>query len=232
LGCCGLTKYGRRELIISTAAFVIVVAALGWLSRAVCPWAIALGVVPLVLWVWVLSFFRDPFRRPPDDAGMLVSPADGRVTDITPVGADSPLGAEGVRVGIFMSVFNVHVNRSPAEGTVESIEHHDGAFLDARDPAASERNESATIRMRHTRGGVQYPIVVRQIAGFIARRIVTDLTQGRKLARGERIGMVKFGSRLEMLVPRDLVGEVCVRIGDRVRAGETPLVAAATGDTE
>ena len=86
--------------------------------------------------------------------------------------------------------------------------------------------------MRHTRGGVQYPIVVRQVAGLVARRIVTDLAEGRMLARGERIGMVKFGSRLELLVPRALVGEVCVRIGDRVRAGETPLVAASGGEVQ
>jgi len=232
LGCCGLTKYGRRELIISTVAFVIVVAALGWLSRAVCPWAITLGVIPLAVWVWVLWFFRDPRRQGPDDPAMLVSPADGRVSDITPVGPDSPLGRDGLRVGVFMSVFSVHVNRSPAEAVVESVEHRDGAFLDARNPAASERNESATIRMTHVYGGVEYPIVVRQVAGLVARRIVTDLTQGRKLARGERIGMVKFGSRLELLVPRALVGEVCVQVGDRVLAGQTALIAPPPGDEQ
>jgi len=117
----------------------------------------------------------------------------------------------------------VHVNRCPEAATVVRVEHCDGAFLDARRAEAAERNESATILMT-ARGG--HPLVVRQVAGRIARRIVTDLSEGQSLARGQRVGMIKFGSRVELMVPRDLVGRVCVSVGQRVLAGRTVLVAS------
>ncbi|MDY6914655.1 MAG: phosphatidylserine decarboxylase, partial [Planctomycetota bacterium] len=144
--------------------------------------------------------------------------------DITPVGPESQLRQDGVRIGIFMNICDVHVNRSPCDAMVERIEHCRGVFLDARNPAASERNESATIHMMHVHNGLEHPVVVRQVAGLIARRIVTDLSEGQDISRGQRIGMIKFGSRLEVLVPRGLVGRVCVRHRQRVRAGLTVLL--------
>ena len=180
----------------------------------------------MVVWVWVAAFFRDPERRVPAGEGLLISPADGLVVDIDPVGPEGPLGCDGTKIGIFMSVFDVHVNRSPVDGAIVSVSHKDGAFFDARRSDASERNESATIQMCYRHCGSEYPLVVRQIAGLIARRIVTDLSEGQTVQRGERIGMVKFGSRVELLVPGELVGEVAVGLGQRVRAGQTILVRA------
>ena len=130
-----LTKYGRREWIIASVllgAFIAAAVLAAWPR-----WTLSLvSVIPLaILWAWVLWFFRDPHRRPPQDPNLLVSPADGRVTDITPIGAESELGCEGVKIGIFMSVFDVHVNRSPVEATVKQVRHAAGAFLDAARPA-------------------------------------------------------------------------------------------------
>ncbi len=215
-----LTSYGRREIALATMAGVVAAVAVGWLF-------VPATVLPLAVWFWVVWFFRDPNRRAPSEPGILLSPADGHVRDITPVGADSELGRAGVKIGIFMSVFDVHVNRCPTEARVESVIYRPGVFLDARDPAASERNESATLRLICQQGQASHPVIVRQVAGLIARRIVTDVAIGQELAAGQRIGMIKFGSRVELIVPTELAGEIRVSQGQKVRAGETVLVAAA-----
>jgi len=221
----GLTTYGRRELITYTATAASACALLVMLSINISRLFLAGMILPVVLWLWVLWFFRDPNRPTPEGDGLFISPADGNVTDITPIGQDSPLGCSGVTIGIFMNIFSVHVNRSPAAAAVRRIVHQDGGFLDARDPHAGERNESTTIHLAYTRGGQDYPLVVRQIAGRIARRIVTDLTVGQHVAAGQRVGMIKFGSRVELLVPAPLAGRVCVELGQKVRAGLTVLLA-------
>ncbi|RPI61387.1 MAG: phosphatidylserine decarboxylase family protein [Planctomycetaceae bacterium] len=226
MACCKLTKYSVREVTLSTLAMLVFSAAgLLWLP----PWAAAIIVaIMLAVWGWVLWFFRDPDRPTPTEPGAIISPADGTVTDITPLGAGSMLGRDGVQIGIFMSVFSVHVNRSPVDGVIDHVDHVNGAFLDARDPAASQRNEAATIYMHYTHNGQTWPIVFRQIAGLIARRIITDITSGQAVKRGERIGMIKFGSRMEVLVPVELVGEVCVKIGQKVQAGLTVLAKSGS----
>jgi phosphatidylserine decarboxylase len=219
-----LTPYGRREWTTGSVAAVGLCAVIAWMSwRWGWGW-LALLAAPLGLWAFVLWFFRDPDRQAPEGELLFVSPADGRVTDITPLGDHGPLGTEGVKIGIFMSVFDVHVNRCPEAGRVLGVEHRPGAFLDARDPEATQRNESATITLATSAGGREHRWMVRQVAGFIARRIVTDVSAGRTLARGERLGMIKFGSRMELLVGGDLASEVLVRVGQTVRAGLTPLV--------
>lgn len=221
-----LTKYGTPQWVGGSAVLLALAGLCIWLGIAV-GWAFwPLAGLLLVVWGWVIAFFRDPERTPPDGAGLFVSAADGRVTDITPIGEESLLGREGVKVGVFMSIFDVHVNRAPCDATVEQIEHRKGIYLDARDPASSEKNESTTILLTVEHDGQRYPVVLRQIAGFVARRIVTDLQQGRSMRRGERIGMIKFGSRCELLVPSELAGEVRVEPGQHVTAGETVLVAA------
>ena len=222
-----LTPYGRREIALATALGILLCSLVALAAWGASWWLLVAAAAPLAAWLSVLWFFRDPDRQAPAGDGLFVSPADGRVADITPVGPDSPLGRDGMRIGIFMDIFSVHVNRSPEAGRVEKIEHHDGVFLDARHPDAPQRNESATIYVTGARGGREFPFVVRQIAGFIARRIVTDLAPAQRLARGQRMGMIKFGSRLELFVPRELAGGVRVRVGDRVRAGLTVLIAAA-----
>jgi phosphatidylserine decarboxylase len=218
-----LTPLGLREILVSTLLAAVAGAMLAWAAMTVSVWFwIPLGLVAVV-WGWVLWFFRDPSRTPPEGDGLFVSPADGRVSDVTPLGPDSQLGCEGLRIGVFMNVFNVHVNRLPCDGEVVNVTHKPGAFLDVRHRDASERNESTSICLTHRRGGREYPVIVRQIAGLIARRIVTNLTAGQPVKRGSRFGMIKWGSRLEVLLPKELKGEVCVKPGRRVFAGETVI---------
>jgi phosphatidylserine decarboxylase len=210
-----LTQYGRRELLLATVVFGALTATGAWLF-----WPAAL--LPAAAWALVVMFFRDPPRQAEGDG--FLAPADGKVVDVTPVGADGRLRTEGTRIGIFMSLLDCHVNRSPCAAAVAAIEHHDGGYLDARRPEASQANESATILLTHTRGGRQFQVVVRQIAGLVARRIVTDLRVGQQLAAGQRIGMIKFGSRVEVLLPAGLIGRIGVQVGQTVRAGRTVLV--------
>lgn len=229
-----LTKYGARELwgcsVLLAAAMAVIALLVAWVGW----WLAPLLLPPAAVWLWVIWFFRDPERTPPPGEALFISPADGNVADITPVGPDSELGCEGVKVGVFMNIFSVHVNRSPFPGRVTAVTHRKGAFLDARDPMATERNESGTVKMICTLGGKEFPIVFRQIAGLLARRIVTDLKPGDVLQRGQRFGMIKFGSRMELFVPRELVGDVPVTIGQKVHAGLTVLVrgpGALPGET-
>lgn len=240
-----LTKYGVRELLICTALAAAVVwgslcLVLHWrwftgppsvigpagYIGIVGPWLCgAVAGIAVIVWLWALWFFRDPDRVIPSGPGLFVSPADGTVSDITQIGPESELGRPGVQVGIFMSVFSVHVNRAPCDGAVEFVTHKAGAFLDARDPAASCRNESATIALCYQSDGQAYRVIMRQVAGLIARRIVTDVAKGAGISRGQRVGMIKFGSRCELLLPTELAGRMLVKVGQKVSAGSTVLVA-------
>jgi phosphatidylserine decarboxylase len=223
-----LARYGHREIWAATIlAVALSVAFMVAVLRDLTWWwaSLAFYAVVAVLYAWVLYFFRDPDRAAPAGA-VLLSPADGTVSDVTPVGADSPLGCEGTRVGIFMSIFDVHVNRSPCAGEVAGIMHTPGAFIDARSPDATYRNEATTITITQPAPNGERRIVVRQIAGLVARRIVTDLAVGDKLSPGQRIGMIKFGSRLEVLWPAEMGGQVRVTVGRKVLAGETIILAA------
>ncbi|MGD8377814.1 MAG: phosphatidylserine decarboxylase family protein [Acidobacteriota bacterium] len=169
----------------------------------------------LVLPVAVLLFFRDPRRAVPTEPDLLVSPADGKVIDIRPAAAEAGEGA--TRVSIFLSLFNVHVNRSPMEGRIEAVRYNPGAFLPAFDDKASARNEQNRIVLR--RGERQVEFV--QIAGLVARRIVCRIGAGDEVGRGQRIGLIKFGSRVDLYVPAGV--ELAVRVGDRVRGGSTVI---------
>jgi phosphatidylserine decarboxylase len=207
-----LARYGWRELTLFGGVSLAATAAF-----AVTWWYPA----PLfgALFLFVVAFFRDPERRVPQGAGLIVAPADGRVTEVAET--DSPAGRV-IRIGIFMSLTSVHVNRSPCRGRVESVQHRPGKFLNALDPASSAENESATLAILDAEGrGVR--IVVRQVAGLVARRIVTAVTPGETLERGQRIGMIKFGSRAEVLVPVSCGFEVAVAPGQATKAGVTVL---------
>jgi phosphatidylserine decarboxylase len=184
--------------------------------------------LPLLLWGWVLWFFRDPDRSPPAGSENFTAVADGRVTDVTHLGPECILGCDAIQVGVFMSVFDVHVNRSPADGAILDVTHRDGSLLDVRRPEAWDANEATTILMRTKLGGRERKIAFRQIAGLVARRIVTDLKPGKEVSRGERIGMIRFGSRGELIVPANLVEQVEVRVGQKVRAGRTVLLRCRT----
>lgn len=158
-------------------------------------------------------FFRDPERRAPDSEDAVVAPADGRVTAVTAGDGDRP----GRRVSIFLSLFDVHVNRSPAAGRVASVTYRPGEFRAAFRADSSERNERNDLEMECGRG----PLRVRQIAGVVARRIVCRAAPGERLRRGERFGLIRFGSRTEVLLPPNC--RPTVRPGDRVRGGETVI---------
>ena len=210
-----LTKYGLREIILGS------VLCLG--AVAVCIWLFPPGVVvPVLAWICLLSFFRDP-DRPGDGAPHeLLSPADGVIMDIQEVDPPAFLDGRAVRVGGFMSVFEVHVNRAPMAGTVRYLERFPGKFRNARDARSRTENEHNLIGLELADGR---RILVNQIAGVIARRIVCAVRPGDRLARGQRLGMVKFGSRVELFVPQADSPVVRVRVGDKVKGGRDVLAA-------
>ena len=200
------------------AIFVAVNALLFWLWL----WA-GLAFVPLT--IWCVAFFRDPERTAPAGELRIVSPADGKLLPI--VDAVPPpeleLGPQPRRrLSIFMDVFNVHVNRMPVSGTVIAISYRPGKFFNASFDKASEHNERMAARIRPTGGGEpQDDLAVVQIAGLVARRIVCDLKQGDIVARGNRYGMIRFGSRLDVYLPSS--AKIVVQEGSVTRAGETVL---------
>ena len=159
-------------------------------------------------------FFRDPERRPPDEATALLAPADGRVTEAGPANEGEP-GTQ--RVSIFLSILDVHVNRAPAAGEVRAVRYREGAFRAAFRKDAAERNERNELEMTTERGTIR----IRQIAGVVARRIVCRVRAGDRLARGERFGLIRFGSRTDLLLPAGV--SLAVRPGDRVRGGLTVI---------
>jgi len=173
----------------------------------------------LLLAVWLLVFFRDPPRTGPRGDGYVIAPADGRIVDIAVVDEPMYLHARATRISIFMSVFDVHVNRYPASGTIELVRYNKGAFLHAASDKASLDNEQASVGLRTAPG----PLLVRQIAGLIARRIVTDGRPGESAAQGARMGMIRFGSRVDVFLASAAPHAVRVAVGDRVHAGTTVL---------
>jgi phosphatidylserine decarboxylase len=176
-----------------------------------------LAIVPAALLVLLISFFRDPPRRVPTLADAIVSPADGTIVEVTRLDHYNYLDGPAVRIGIFLSIFNVHINRAPFAGTVVELHYQPGEFLNALRPESAERNESMWIGFAVS-DFPQVRFAVRQISGAIARRIVCPLEQGQTVARGEKFGMIKLGSRTELILPADAV-EILAWHGDKVRAG-------------
>ena len=171
----------------------------------------------LLLFLFTVAFFRDPDRTVPADRNTIVAAADGTIMDIVELEESEVLKNKTRRVGIFLSVFDVHTNRAPIDGRVIYCQHRPGLFLDARRPDCSEKNESMTWAFENPR----VTIVVRQITGAIARRIVAWAKVGDELKKGERFGMIRFGSRTELYLP--LSATVLVRVGDHVAGGATPI---------
>jgi len=169
------------------------------------------AAVALVLLAFTISFFRDPDAAVPGDEKLIVAPATGKIVEIKPVG-------ETMMVAIFLSVFDVHVQRSPIAGTIKKVTYQAGKFLDVRNPNASAQNEYRLLDLETADG---YRVSVRQIAGLIARRIVGWADEGATLAKGERFGMIRFGSRVELFVPKD--AEIVAKIGEYAKGGETIL---------
>jgi phosphatidylserine decarboxylase len=170
-----------------------------------------------LLAVWVMWFFRDPERRWIRGEDLIVAPADGKVVSVDEVHEFAFLGAMAVRISIFMNVFDCHVNRYPVSGTIEYRFYNPGKFLNAAGEKASLDNEQSSIGVVNSRGRV----LIRQIAGLIARRIVTDHPVGTTVTQGERLGMIRFGSRVDTFLPRGVT--VLVKVGDTTRVGVTPV---------
>jgi phosphatidylserine decarboxylase len=208
-----LARWGWRELNLygwPLLAATVGIAILGW------PWEF-MALVPGCFLFLLLYFFRDPRREIPSDPRAIVSPADGTVVDVTRIEHYEFLGVPAVRVGIFLSIFNVHINRAPLAGRVVDMHYEPGQFLNAMRPESAERNEFMWIGFEQIEPPGQR-FAVRQISGMLARRIVCPLEPGKTVARGEKFGMIKLGSRTELILPADLV-EICVRPGDKVHAG-------------
>jgi len=194
-----------------------ILAILGLLAIASSFFSVWLLLFFLLLLLCTVAFFRDPDRAAPADPNLIVAAADGSVTDIIELNENEVLKAKTRRVGIFLSIFDVHTNRAPTDGRVIYRQHRDGLCLDARHPDCSEKNESMTWAFENSR----VTIVVRQLTGAIARRIVTWAKVGDELKKGERFGMIRFGSRTELYLP--LSATVLVKVGDHVAGGSTVI---------
>lgn len=210
------TRWGLAELVLLGSPLFLVTLAL-----ALTPWwyISPLAAVPLGLVIW---FFRDPTRSVPSEAGMIVSAADGKVVDITELADDAFIGGPAVRIGVFLSIFNVHVNRAPARCRVIELRYSPGKFLNALRPESAEQNENMWIGLEEEAPPLRR-FTVRQISGAVARRIVCDLRPGQVVDRGERFGMIKLGSRTEIILPLEDGLQILVKKGQHVQGGKSVL---------
>jgi phosphatidylserine decarboxylase len=211
-----------RSQTLFEARWILLILALG----GVALWFVSmwLSLILLALFLFTIAFFRDPDRAVPKDPNLIVAPADGRVSDIVELDEKEVLKARTRRVGIFLSIFDVHTNRAPIGGRIIYRQHHEGLCLDARDPECSQKNEAMTWALESSRG----TIVVRQLTGAIARRIVAWANVGDELKKGERFGMIRFGSRTELYLPLD--AEILVKTGDHVCGGSTVIARLAADE--
>ncbi len=214
-----VVRVGLAEILILGGGLLAVSALLYWLF-----WPLA--IVPLTLAAFIVAFFRDPTRQIPQEPGLVVSPADGRVFSVRKVAHDEYLGGPAVVIDIFLSVFNVHINRVPAPCRVLGLVYRRGKFLNALRPEAAQENESLELRVEST--VAPYRVMrVRQITGAIARRIVCWARPGDHLSVGGQFGMIKLGSRTELTIPEEAGLEVLVAEGHKVRAGSTIMARYA-----
>ncbi len=214
-----VVRVGLAEILIIGGGLLLVAAFLFY-------WFWPLAVLPLVLALFIVSFFRDPPRKIPPQPEAVVSPADGQVFSIREVEYDPHIGGPAVIIDIFLSVFNVHINRTPIAGRVVGIAYQRGKFLNALRPEAAQVNESLAVRIISTSGPVRV-MRVRQITGAIARRIVCWVKPGEDLSKGDQFGMIKLGSRTELTIPQEPGLEICVAQGEKVRAGTTVMARYA-----
>ncbi len=210
-----INREGYRAIGVTLLlAAVVAVAAIVWLP---CWLAWILGISALFVSGFVVYFFRDPERRMCTDEGLVYSGADGEVVAVEQITENEYFGDRRIQVSVFMSIWNVHANWYPAGGRVSYFRHHPGKYLVAWHPKSSEANERTTTVVDTGRGEVLF----RQIAGFVARRIVAYSQEGMQVAQNTRCGFIKFGSRMDIILPADC--EVLVMIGDRVTGSQTPV---------
>jgi phosphatidylserine decarboxylase len=205
-----------RDGYIYGVSLLAVAVVLAW-ATGNWTWSIA----PVLLAAFFLWFFRDPERTIPSEPGLIVSPGDGLVTETAVIA--TPQGPRQ-RISIFLSVFDVHVNRSPIAGVLASVCYQKGQFLNAMNPASADQNEQNIVTVR----GGGYEVTFKQIAGLLARRIVFNLKEGGWVERGQRVGLIKFGSRVNVLLPAE--AELRVKVGQRVKGGSSVLAAMADAE--
>lgn len=224
-----LSRYGQREWITITVIAIGLATVCIWLA-----WWWVIGVIA-VFWVALAAFFRDPNRYVPTDLpqGTMLSPADGTISKVFRVEHHESTDGPALIVRIFLSVLDVHINRAPFEGEVIALKHTPGKYHDARSDISAKENESNVITLSITTkdGARQERIGVRQVSGAIARRIVCPLKVGDHLQRGEKFGMIKFGSTTELILPRPDDVEVLVAEGDTVKAGLTAMARLTPGSS-
>lgn len=204
-----------RDGYIYGVSLLAVAAILVWLTGA---WYWAL--LPVLLAAFFLWFFRDPQRAIPSAPGLIVSPGDGLVTETVLI--NTPDGPRQ-RVSIFLNVFNVHVNRAPIAGVLSSVRYYKGKFVNAMNPASAENNERNVVTIR----GEGIEVTFSQIAGLLARRIVFPLREGDRVERGQRVGLIKFGSRVDLVMPAE--AELQVKVGQKVKGGTSVIAAMGAG---
>lgn len=221
-----IARDGWREILISTVVCHVAAGACLWATQHVSPlfWIL---VIPIWgVWLFTIAFFRDPHRVIPTDAGIMVSPADGKVTEVSRLDGYDGIEGPAIRISVFLSVFNVHVNRVPCAGRVRRTTYQPGEFLDARHPECGIRNEANSIVI-DPEPAIGGPVIVRQVAGLIARRIVCNIREGDAVQRGQRLGLIKFGSRTDLIVPVASGLEPAVAVNDVVSGGSTVLMRPA-----
>jgi phosphatidylserine decarboxylase len=202
-----------RDGYIYALSLLAVAAVLAWFTHG-WAWSIA----PVLLALFFLWFFRDPDRTVPLGDGVIVSPGDGLVTETAAI--STPEGPRQ-RISIFLSVFDVHVNRSPIGGVLSRVNYQKGKFLNAMNPASAERNEQNTITIRGQGPDAGFEVTFKQIAGLLARRIVFGCKEGQTVERGQRVGLIKFGSRVDVVLPANAA--LKVKVGQRVKGGASIL---------
>jgi phosphatidylserine decarboxylase len=204
-----------RDGYIYGLSLLVVAGLLAW---ATGNWA--WGIAPVLLAVFFLWFFRDPRRTIPTGPGLIVSPGDGLVTEAVTIA--TPEGPRQ-RISIFLNVFNVHVNRSPIGGVLSRVHYQKGQYLNAMNPASADRNEQNAVTVK----GEGFDVTFKQIAGLLARRIVFKLSEGDRVERGQRVGLIKFGSRVDVILPAEAA--IKVKVGEKVKGGESVLAAMPGG---
>jgi len=227
-----LTKYGLPQVVVYPAIMLAAMIVSPLVTAAFLPlWAIiAIEAVFAAVLIWALMFFRDPERRCPQDKNLLLAPADGRITEIQTIDEGDFIGGHALRIGIFLSIFDTHINRAPCNVKVEKITYKKGKYLNAMNPESGRLNESNELDLVRT-DSPKDKLIVRQVSGAIARRIVCAATKGQELAGGQRFGMIKFGSRTELYMPVRENAKCLVKIGDKVKAGLTPLARYENRDS-
>ena len=227
-----LTKYGLPQVVVYPGVVLAAMIVFPLVTATFLPlWVIiAVEVVLATVLVWALMFFRDPQRQCPLDSSLLLAPADGLITEIETIDETGFIGGPALRIGIFLSIFNTHINRAPCNVKVEKITYKKGQYLNAMNSKSGRLNESNELDMVRT-DSPKDKLIVRQVSGAIARRIVCAAVKGQELSGGERFGMIKFGSRTELYVPVREDAKCVVKIGDKVKAGLTPLVKYEIRDT-